>query len=354
MTPIRPILRGPQEGNRLEPVTILTQATPPQGGTGIDRYTDEVSKRLVRDLGARIISIPFHGPRGPLWMRRHARLLLNKYLVRPEGRIMSFCLWLIPPGTEVATVWDIIQKPNAFVMIDRIVHYDLWRSVKVYPKKWIAISSWVRKRMIDNLGLPPGRIHVAPPGIDTETFYPMDSPAHKKMERKTILHVGICYPRKRIDLIIDALGQLGPQRFRFVRVGPIADKAYSDLCWRKAEKIHLQMGELEWVTDAELARWFNKSDLLVFPSMDEGAGMPPLEAMACGTNVVVSNIPPHQELLGHLARYARPGDADSLAGAIDLALRNPRSSDELVAHARKFSWDATAEIYKKVLTEVIN
>lgn len=340
----------------MKPITLLTQSLPPEGGSGINRYTKEVSYRLIEDLGepgsagVRVVDIPMHGPKGPLWMRRHARLFFSKYLHRPEGRIISLCLWLIPPGTEIATIWDMIQKPNAFVLADRMIHWDLWRSVRTYPKDWVVLSEAVRRQAIKRLNLPSQRVHVAYPGVDPATFHPMfewhDRPMRPPI---TILHVGIAYPRKRIDMIIEALAMLGPERFRFFRLGPASDRGYLALCVELAKMLGVEMISSSHIPDAELVRAYNRADLMVYPSSDEGAGIPPLEAMACGTNVVVSDIPPHREICGSFAHYARPGDPEDLARAIEAALAHPFEPERLIRHAHCFSWDATASVYRRIL-----
>ena len=117
---------------------------------------------------------------------------------------------------------------------------------------------------------------------------------------------------------------------------------------RRAREVGLELVEPGRVNDAELVRAYNGADLVVFPSAGEGAGMPPVEAMACGTNVVVSDIQPHHYLCGALARYAKPGDAAALASAVDEALANPFPGGALREHASRFSWDATADVYLRL------
>jgi glycosyltransferase involved in cell wall biosynthesis len=325
--------------------TILAQDVPEQHRTGIWRYTDEVSRRLARSSGANIVTASFHGPHGPLWSRYYGRLFFKKYLIRPRGRLHSMCMWLIPPGTEICTIWDLIPLfREGMPLADRIVYRDLARSIVQYPSEWVAISEPVRQQLIGRLGIPGKHVHVAPPGIDRGLFHPTGE-GRRAGGRTVVLHVGIGYPRKRIDLVIEALALLGPERFQFVRIGPAADKAYVASCLQRAGEVGLDMVELGRVPDATLVEWYNRADVMVFPSTDEVAGMPPIEALACGTNVVVSDIPPHRYLCGDLAWYAKPGDAQDLANAIERALAAPISEGDLMAHAARFSWDATAQVY---------
>jgi len=146
---------------------------------------------------------------------------------------------------------------------------------------------------------------------------------------------------------VEALGQLGAQRFRLVRVGPQRDPEYIQAYRARAAELDLDLIECGFVPDEALPAFYGHADLLAFPSLDEGAGIPPLEAMACGTNVVVSDIPAHREACGDLAFYA-PGEASGLAAAVSRALENRRPADVLRRHALGFSWARTADAYLRL------
>jgi glycosyltransferase involved in cell wall biosynthesis len=166
-----------------------------------------------------------------------------------------------------------------------------------------------------------------------------------------VLHVGLGYERKRIHHLVDALAELGPQKFRLVRVGPGRNPAYVQAYRSRASAVGLELVECGFVPDDTLAAYYGYADLFVFPSADEGAGIPPLEAMACGTNVVVSDLPAHREMCGDLAFYASP-EPGGLAAAIAKALEGSHPADTLRRHAAKFTWSRTAETYLRLYSEV--
>src|SRR2546428_12655525 len=98
---------------------------------------------------------------------------------------------------------------------------------------------------------------------------------------------------------------------------------------------------------AELPAYFANRDLLVAPSIDEDGPMPPLEAMACGTNVVLSDIPPHRERGGDLAFFFRPGAAEHLASPIQHPAPNRRPPARPPPPATPDSWGPPAGAHRE-------
>ncbi len=326
---------------------LLEEDVPEDQRTGVWRYAHEVASRLVRADRATVVPVSLAGRRGPGWSLYYARAMLKKFLVRAPGPIHTLSPWFTPPGTVICNVWDVIwlTKPDKHVL-DRVAYWEFFRAIREYPSEWVTLTEPTREQLVAGLRLPRDHVHVARPGVDTDRFRPVED-ARRPHDKATLLHVGIGMPRKGIDTIIDALALLGPRRFRFVRVGPVypQNEAYMDSCRRRARDLGLDLVELGRVSDEDLVRAYNDADLVVFPSLEEGAGMPPVEAMACETNVVVSDIGPHRAMCDNLARFAKPRDAADLARAIDEALAGPFPGSELRQHAKGFSWDATTDVY---------
>ena len=110
-------------------------------------------------------------------------------------------------------------------------------------------------------------------------------------------------------------------------------------------------------TEEDLVAFYNVADLFVFPSIYEGFGLPPLEAMACGTPVVCSNAASLPEVVGDAAITFDPYDTAAIAGAMQRVLEDPELAAELrqkgLARASQFTWERTARetiaVYQKVL-----
>ena len=265
-------------------------------------------------------------------------------------------LLVIPPTTRIVTVWDTsrLVEPSPRHPGKRWLYAGVKRNLLRRPDVYVAISETIRGNLHRLLGIPLDRILVARPGVDEHHFTPRKGPRPSELPddgKTTILHVGLAYKRKGIDLLVEALGRLGAHRFRLIRVGPERDPAYAQAYRTRAAELGLDLVECGLVPDEALPAYYGHADLFVFPSLDEGAGIPPLEAMACGTNVVVSDIPAHREMCGDLAFYS-PTEPVRLASAIAGALENRRPPDALRQHALRFTWARTADTYLKVYSEL--
>jgi glycosyltransferase involved in cell wall biosynthesis len=111
-----------------------------------------------------------------------------------------------------------------------------------------------------------------------------------------------------------------------------------------------------YVADEDLPTYYSGAECFVLPSLYEGFGLPPLEAMACGCPVIVSNVTSLPEIVGDAALLVNPHSADELARAIESILTNGRLKEGLVTrglkHAGKFSWEKTATETEKVYEAV--
>jgi glycosyltransferase involved in cell wall biosynthesis len=198
------------------------------------------------------------------------------------------------------------------------------------------------KTSVVHNGLHPSFTPVHEPSADREA-------ARLLGPRRThtdILHVGSAIPRKRIDVLIRIMSELG-RGTRLVRVGGAFTAEQAAL----ARDLGVQVVVLPFVDRATLAAVYRRGALLVMPSEREGFGLPLLESLACGTPVVASDIPALKEVGGDAVTYcAVVGDIDAWTAAIGALLEErDQRPDEWAARqecgtrrADAFSWSKYA------------
>ena len=213
----------------------------------------------------------------------------------------------------------------------------------------IAVSEYTRQQVISLLGVDPSKVRVVHHGTRTLTF-----PARER--EKVILNVGAMQTRKNIARLVEAFETVDPG-WRLVLAGS-SGYGSSEILRRIANSPAQQRITVTgYVTPAELAGWYARAEIFAFPSLDEGFGMPLLEAMAAGTPVITSNRSALPEVAGDAAILVDPENAEALGQA----LRNLTHNEELrrdlalrgAVRARLFTWDKAVEetwnVYKDLL-----
>lgn len=226
----------------------------------------------------------------------------------------------------------------------------------------IAISEATKRDLIHHLGIPDDRIRVVYPGIDHVAFRP--SFGASNVEYPYILFVGSEHPRKNLLTLLGAFSRLKGQssfnNLKLVKVGKAGGRE-ADFRKQSIEAINsLNLdGEVIFtgvVSEADLRVYYSNAECLVFPSLYEGFGIPPLEAMACGCPVITSDSSSLPEVVGEAAIKISSRDVEGLAAALEKILTERQLKEELITkgmkQTAKFSWEQTAEktlrIYKEV------
>jgi glycosyltransferase involved in cell wall biosynthesis len=214
----------------------------------------------------------------------------------------------------------------------------------------VAVSEQTKRDLVTFLNIPPQRITVIPSGLN-QPFSP-DAERGAATRRRLglgdgplVLHIGRAF-YKNISGVLRVIAGLRAQGVpaRLVRTGrPLSgrDRAL-------AERLGIvdAVIELRGVPDEDLPGLYNAVDLLLFPSLYEGFGWPPLEAMASGTPVVCSRAGSLDDVVGEAALTADPENVEALTWHAGAVLGDPRLRRALVerglAHATRFSWEQTA------------
>jgi glycosyltransferase involved in cell wall biosynthesis len=179
-----------------------------------------------------------------------------------------------------------------------------------------------------------------------------------ELPKKFIFSVGSIEPRKNLLGLLRAYNDLSEQtrfEYKLVLAGfkGWENKEIMELITKNKQNIHY----LGFIDDSELAKVYNLASLFVFPSFYEGFGLPPLEAMACGTPVVSSNLTSMPEVCQDAAIYCDPYDIVDIKQKIELVLGDETIQKELInkglKRASEFSWQKSAQSHLAVFKEVI-
>jgi glycosyltransferase involved in cell wall biosynthesis len=181
-----------------------------------------------------------------------------------------------------------------------------------------------------------------------------------QLDGRFVLYAGNIKPHKNLERLIEAFHTLRKGPFEDVKLLIIGDEISKYATLRRAVhkyKLHKHVRFFGFVPDKTLAILYRLAGVFVFPSLYEGFGLPPLEAMASGTPVITSNVSSLPEVVGDAALLIDPYDPDAIAEAIGRVLSDPALHADLRARGlqrvRQFSWERSVirvrEIYEEVL-----
>ena len=218
----------------------------------------------------------------------------------------------------------------------------------------IAVSCHTKDDIVKYLGVEPDRVAVVPLAVDPSLRpLPRDeidaALAPLGLAHGTyLLFLGTIEPRKNVGRLLDAVIAAGPE------VGPLV--LAGGLGWGNDE-LRPRIADLTkrgrvraigYVSEALRASLLGGARALVYPSLYEGFGLPPLEAMACGTPVVTSGVSSLPEVVGDAALLVNPLDVDQLAGAIERLWHDEPLRADLrargLARSQQFTWERTARL----------
>lgn len=379
---------------------VVVNAIPLLGNlTGVGQVTAEISRRLDQDgnFDSRFYTPAWTSPdldviRHPnhpyLFLQRVVkgvfRRLPCKELLRGAYSKMA------PAGIPCDLYWEPNFIPMDAIAAKRVVttvhdmsfhEHPEWHPkdrIDFFSKNFfekidrsdvvVTVSQFSRARFLESRpGFSLDRTRVIPCGINHECFRVLEKDLVAAFRRQHslpdsfVLFVGSIEPRKNLETLLAAYERL-PQAHRdaypLVLVG--------DAGWKNKE-IHKRIislgrgvrtfGYLK--NQDDLALMYNAATVFVYPSLYEGFGIPPLEAMACGTPVCLSSIPVFHEIYGQeSACYADPHDPDSLADGLLRLLDNEPYREQLVQQglrlAQRYTWDQVYEQYATLFKEMIS
>ena len=286
---------------------------------------------------------------------------------------LAFVTPLLSPCPSVVTIYDLsfLLYPESFKRSKRFYLGLFTRLSARRARRIIAISESTKRDVVRLLGVPPEKVEVVYCGID-DAFRPLPPQSwgergevaafrsKRGLPERFILFVGTIEPRKNVARLIEAFANLQtckPAHLKLV-IGGAKGWFYEDV-FARVEELGLE-GEVMfpgYIPVSELPLWYNAAELFVYPSLYEGFGLPPLEAMACGTPVVTANTSSLPEVVGDAGLTVDPLDVEGLAEAMRRVLDDEALRQEMrkrgLQRAKGFSWTKTAQetvqVYRRAM-----
>jgi glycosyltransferase involved in cell wall biosynthesis len=255
---------------------------------------------------------------------------------------------------SVVTIHDLSAMlfPQTFRRINRM--YTRW-AIEVSAKRaahLFTVSEYAKQEMVTHLKVPAERITVTYDACDARfrPSAPAELAAFRQrngLPERYLFYLGTLEPRKNIPRLLDAYAQIAHEVDAPLLIGGGRGWLYEPIL-AQAERLNLgdKLRFVGYIPQEEQHLWYGAAMAFVFPSLYEGFGMPPLEAMACGTPVIVSNASCLPEVTGDAGYQVDPHDVEGWALAMRHVLSDAALREDLAARgpvqAARFSWEETA------------
>jgi len=277
----------------------------------------------------------------------------------------------------ILTVHDVIADHHPELIFPNAKAKFFWKlkqNVAIRQADLIAtVSEYSKKQIVEYFKLPESRLRIISEGarpvfkVLEQTDETIETLARHGLERgeKFLLYVGGISPHKNLAVLINAFEKISVNQtdVKLVLVGDYKDdpffSAYPSLKKQVAElKLDDKVVFTGFIPDEDLAQLYNTAQLLVFPSLEEGFGLPAIEAMSCGTPVAASNCSSLPEVLGEAGRFFDPRNVSNMAELIGRILADEQERKAMretgLARAEQFMWKKAAEDTLLIFNELVN
>ena len=269
-----------------------------------------------------------------------------------------FAVPMVAPCATVTTIHDVVFHHRPDLVSPSLCGYlRRWSEVAAHvASRVLTVSAYSRQAIHQAYRIPPDKIDVTYEAADLNRFQPRYGGALEQEFRRRyriagpfVLYVGSLEPKKNIDNLLVAFREARRSaglEHKLVLAGGGGGMAYDVGEALQAFDVGADVIVTGFLPDAYLPVSYNAADVFIYPSLYEGFGLPPLEAMACGTPTIVSRATSLPEVVGEAAHLIDPGDVNDMAAGLCRVARDEVLRTDLrargLAHVRQFSWQQTA------------
>jgi glycosyltransferase involved in cell wall biosynthesis len=275
-----------------------------------------------------------------------------------NGILLNLCnIGCIFKKNQIVVIHDtaVYDVPIGFSWKFRALYKFIFNIISRKSIKIITVSHFSKKRIIYNLKVPNEKVTVVMEGVDHFRNIEENQEFLKKInlsEGHYALFVSSLNPNKNFKILKDVSKLLKDNNFKIVIAGGTNPKVFNIRSTENNDLFYVG-----YVTDSELKSLYKNAGCFVFPSLYEGFGLPPIEAMSVGCPVIVSNAASLPEVCGDAALYVDPYSPEDIAEKIKLLLSDDKLREELrrkgLERAKMFSWEKCAKEMLKVIEEVL-
>ncbi|WP_186428719.1 glycosyltransferase family 1 protein [Clostridium sp. BSD9I1] len=356
-------------------------------GTGIGTYTENLVKNMINLDKENEFFIYWWGKNYDEFKRDNSHIILSskkhksffeKYYFGENSRREGIDLFHVPQNgigldesiscKKVITIHDLIP----YIMPETVGDGYLNKFLSSLPKLVelsdgiLTVSEYSKKDILRFFPIDESKVYVTPLAADKK-YTPLDKEKCRQALEKTynitnpfILYIGGFSPRKNVKSLILAFSKVYkdlPKEYSLVITGANKDNLEELFNLSQTQEIYSRIKFTGFIPEDHLPWFYNASDVFVYPSLYEGFGLPPLEAMSCGTPVIASNISSIPEVVRDAGILINPLNRQELEAALLTTLSSESILNELsekgLKQSKLFSWHntalATLNAYKKIL-----
>jgi glycosyltransferase involved in cell wall biosynthesis len=325
--------------------------------TGVQRYLLSLLPYMPSELDSVKPARALQGIKGHLWEQFYLPTQLKRRLLWSPGNTGPLGV-----SRQVLTVHDVssLDHPEWFERKFALWYATMLPRLIRKVRAVITVSQFSKDRIVHLTGVKPERVSVIFNGVD-QRFHPADPgtiakvKADFKLDSPYVLFVGSLEPRKNLQMLLEAW-RIGSFEGKNLVVVGASGHLFAEIQLGSVPKGVRFLGRVD---DEALPALYSGAAGFVYPSIYEGFGLPPLEAMACGCPVAVSDIPAHREVCGETAMYFDPFIPEDLSSKLEALLRLDDASrnsfvEQGLNRAARYTWQSAASDTWRILQRATN